>query len=47
MGSLVFFGIVIGSVIAAVIMDKLPIKLVLTISMLGNGFGMLLFVSSR
>jgi len=44
MGSLVFLGIVIGSLVAALIMDKIPIKTVLSLSMLGNGFGMLLFV---
>ena len=45
MGSLVFFGIVLGSLIASVFMDRIPIKIVLTVSMLGNGFGMLLFIS--
>ena len=47
LGSLVFFGIVVGSLIAAFIMDKIPIKIVLTISMIGNAIGMLLFVYYR
>ena len=44
MGSLVFLGIVIGSVTAAFFLDRFPIKRVIMLAIIGNGFGMLLFI---
>ena len=44
LGSLVFLGIVIGSVLAAVIMDKINIKLILFCAFAGNLIGTLLFL---
>ena len=44
LGSLVFMGIIIGSLCAVFFMDKIPMKIVLSISFVGNGVGMILFI---
>jgi len=44
LGSVVFFGVGVGSLMAALFMDKIPIKIVLFVSFIGNGVGMFFFL---
>jgi predicted MFS family arabinose efflux permease len=45
-GSLVFFGLAVGSVCATMIVNKFTWKQMLGISFLGNSLGLLLFSAS-
>jgi fucose permease len=47
LGSLVFFGIVIGSICAAFILSKMSYRSVLCLSFLGNWSGLMLFIVTK
>jgi len=46
-GSLVFFGLLIGSIFATYIFGKVPYKLLLMACYLGNGVGLFMFGSTK